>query len=55
MGKIIDFSEKNARGAWVVYGTNGIRQYYGYTKEQAERMYKEQAKREVVQFWNVKK
>jgi hypothetical protein len=36
----IYFSEKNIRGAWVVYGALGIKQYYGYTKAEAESLYK---------------
>lgn len=44
----IYFSEKNIHGAWVVYGTIGVRQYYGYTKRQAEKMYREQVKNEVI-------
>ena len=36
--------EKNIRGAWVVYGSEGVKQYYGYTKAQAIRLYKESAK-----------
>ena len=33
------FMEKNIRGAWVVYGVIGIKQYYYYTKAQARKMY----------------
>lgn len=36
----IYFSEKNIHGAWVVYGTLGVKQYYGYTKAEAEQLYK---------------
>ena len=32
MSGIIHFVEKNIRGAWVVFGVDGIKQYYGYTK-----------------------
>ena len=39
----IDFVEKNIRGAWVIWGVLGIRQYYYYTKKEAMRMYKEEA------------
>ena len=35
----IFFTERNIRGAWVVYGNEGIKQYYGYTKQQAKEMY----------------
>lgn len=40
----VDFVEKNIHGAWVVYGVLGIRQYYYYTKKEAIRLYKEEAK-----------
>lgn len=33
------FMEKNIRGAWVVYGVIGIKQYYYYTKAQAKQLY----------------
>lgn len=49
---VIYFSEKNIRGAWVVYGINGVKQYYGYTKKQAESMYKEEANKTM--FFNQK-
>lgn len=44
MKGIIYFTEKNIRGAWVVWGVDGIKQYYGYTKKQAEQKYKEDCK-----------
>lgn len=37
--KPIYFMERNFRGAWVVYGCDGVKQYYGYTKEQARKKY----------------
>lgn len=40
MGDIY-FAEKNVRGAWVIYGAIGIRQYYFYTKKQAVKRYRE--------------
>lgn len=40
----IFFTEKNIHGAWVVYGIDGIKQYYGYTKKQAEQKYREDCK-----------
>lgn len=40
----IFFMEKNIRGAWVVYGIGGIKQYYGYTKAQARKKYIEDCK-----------
>ena len=42
--KIIYFSEKNIHGAWVVYGIDGVKQYYGYTKKEAEERYRKEAK-----------
>ena len=36
---IVFFMEKNIRGAWVVYGIDGVKQYYGYAKAQARQMY----------------
>lgn len=41
MRSIIYFVTKNIRGAWVVYGVAGIKQYYYYTKRQAIEKYKE--------------
>ena len=40
----IFFMEKNIHGAWVVYGIDGIKQYYGYTKAQAREKYIEDCK-----------
>ena len=44
---MIEFVEMNVRGAWVVYGTIGIRQFYGYTKSEAIALYLSECKREV--------
>lgn len=33
--------ERNGRGAWVIYGAYGVKQYYGYTKAQALRLYRQ--------------
>lgn len=41
MNGIIYFVIKNHYGAWVVYGIDGIKQYYDYTKKEAIRRYKE--------------
>ena len=41
---IVYFAERNIHGAWVVYGADGIKQYYGYTKQQAIEMYKRDCK-----------
>lgn len=40
MRGIIFFVERNIRGAWVVYGLCGIKQYYGYTRKEAIERYK---------------
>lgn len=42
---IIYFVEQNIHGAWVIYGINGVKQYYGYSKREAENKYKAEAKR----------
>ncbi len=34
--------EQNIRGAWVVYGALGVRQYCGYTKKEAIERYKKE-------------
>lgn len=44
----IFFSEKNIRGAWVVCGRIGIKQYYGYTKAEAEEMYNAECKQKII-------
>ena len=36
----IYFAELNHRGAWTVYGSEGIKQYYGYTKAEALARYR---------------
>lgn len=41
----IFFVERNVHGAWVVYGTIAVRQYYGYTKQEAMRRYREECAR----------
>lgn len=38
------FMEKNIYGAWVVYGTEGVKEYYGYTKAEAKKKYIEKCK-----------
>ena len=46
------FMEKNHRGAWVVYGDIGVKQYYYYTRTEAARLYKEEAWTKQGQFVN---
>lgn len=38
---VIHFAERNIHGAWVVYGLAGVKQFYGYTKAEAVKLYKE--------------
>lgn len=47
MGDIY-FTEKNAYGAWVIYGAIGVRQYYFYTKKQAMKRYREECKQTLI-------
>ena len=44
---MVHFTERNAAGAWTVYGSDGVKQYYGYTKAEAIRKYNE-ASREII-------
>lgn len=48
MGKDVLIVKRNIRGAWVIYGSLGVRQYYGYTKEIAVRKYKEEAAGKII-------
>lgn len=48
MRSCILFTERNIRGAWVVYGDLGVRQYYGYSKREAERRYREECRQTCV-------
>lgn len=47
MKGIIQFIERNIRGMLVMYGINGIQQFYGYTKAQAMTKYLENCKGKV--------
>lgn len=42
---LIDFMEKNIRGAWVICGAIGMRQYYYYTKAEAKKLYLEECRK----------
>lgn len=42
------FIERNIRGAWVIYGRIGVRQYYYYTKSQAKEKYETECKKVLV-------
>jgi 2-hydroxy-3-keto-5-methylthiopentenyl-1-phosphate phosphatase len=39
--------EHNIHGGWAIYGCLGVKQYYGYTKSQAIKMYKEEAEKKI--------
>lgn len=41
---IVFFVEKNIHGGYVVYGSEGIKQYYGVTKAQAKKLYQQSGK-----------
>lgn len=45
MSKYIFFTERNIHGAWVVYGALGVKQYYDYTKAEAEKLYLDECKK----------
>lgn len=47
---IIDFVERNIHGAWVVWGDLGIRQYYGYTKKESMKKYRQEWRETVAPF-----
>lgn len=47
MKSVIYLVEKNIHGAWVVYGDLGVRQYIGYTKAQAVKLYKAECRKKV--------
>ena len=38
------FIDRNIHGAYVVYGSEGVKQYYGCTKQQAKEMYQQSGK-----------
>ena len=44
----IYFTERNVHGALVIYGQIGIRQYYGYSKREAMKMYRNECKANAV-------
>ena len=44
----IDLIEKNIHGAWVIYGAVGIRQYYGYSKRESMRRYRQECDEKII-------
>ena len=49
MKNAIHFVDKNIHGAWVIYGILGIRQYYGYSKKEAIRLYKNECESTIIE------
>lgn len=45
MNDFVWLVEKNVHAAWVIYGAIGIRQYYGYSKREACRRYREECRK----------
>lgn len=50
MQPVINFIDRNIRGAWVIHGALGYRQYYYYTKAEAKRKYLQEYKETEGQF-----
>ena len=42
VNKIIHLVERNIRGAWVIYGALGVRQYYYMSRAEAVSSYKQE-------------
>ena len=40
--------ERNVYGAWIIRGEIGMRQYIGYSRRDAERMYREEVARKKI-------
>lgn len=49
MDKDIFIVERNVRGAWVIYGALGVRQYYGYSREESVQKYREEVKEKILE------
>ena len=47
--------KKNIRGAWVIYGQLGVKQYYYYTKNEALELYKSECKKKLFEVQNGRK
>ena len=45
---MIDLVTRNIHGAWVIYGIDGVKQFYNYTKAQAIQKYKDNCARKYV-------
>ena len=55
MDKDVFIVEKNVRGAWVIFGALGVRQYYGYSKAEAVKKYRESVKQQIMEVKDGKK
>lgn len=51
----IFYIKQNIRGAWVICGRLGIRQYYYYTKQEAIEKYKQELKEKLFEVERVGK
>ncbi len=49
MDKDVFAVEKNIRGAWVIYGALGVRQYYGHTKLQSIAKYRQEYREKILE------
>ena len=49
MDKDIFIVERNVRGAWVIYGALGVRQYYGYSKAESVQKYRQEVKEKILE------
>lgn len=49
MDKDVFAVEKNIRGACVIYGALGVRQYYGYTRAAAIEAYRKECREKIVE------
>lgn len=48
LNRSIYFSERNIHGGWTIFGQIGVKQYYGYTKAEAEAAYRAECLRTIV-------
>ena len=55
MDKDVFIVEKNVRGAWVIFGALGVRQYYGYSKAEAVKKDRESVKQQIMEVKDGKK
>lgn len=54
LNRSIYFSERNIHGGWTIFGQIGVKQYYGYTKSEAEAAYRAECSRTIVKNTSLK-